>query len=259
MEAESTHTPPPAPLQEVSGGGKGCAAADDLVPAKLPAVVVAESVPSVASPLKEAISLILTEVGRLPIHALGSSLSRAMGSAYKKELRLQKLVQYVSAQDWLVVDSAGHADPSVALSPTTSIADAGGGLSTSTSDHAMYDAGKAENMEEIINKDTKKAANKNKNKNKPKVDDINRQGDIVISCPHCEIDILVAKKSINCGIFRHGALKATGRPMKPHCSQAVSEELVRSGKIFGCGQPFQITTHKETEPWSYSVAVCGWI
>jgi hypothetical protein len=65
---------------------------------------------------------------------------------------------------------------------------------------------------------------------------------IMFTCPYeeCQGTITVAPNQINCGVFRHGVYKATGRPVGAHLSQDKCLELVRQGKVYGCVQPFRI-------------------
>jgi len=62
--------------------------------------------------------------------------------------------------------------------------------------------------------------------------------DEIITCPHCSDQIIIQK--INCGIFRHGVLKKTGKQMQPHLNQSACEQLIKKKLIYGCGKPFEI-------------------
>ena len=42
----------------------------------------------------------------------------------------------------------------------------------------------------------------------------------IITCPNCNEFIIVEK--LNCGIFRHGILKETGKQIDPHLSKEQS-------------------------------------
>lgn len=64
-------------------------------------------------------------------------------------------------------------------------------------------------------------------------------------CPHCGDIILVNKKDINCGIFRHGVLKDGMKQINPHASKEECNRLLNEGLIFGCGKPFKITEDKK--------------
>ena len=63
--------------------------------------------------------------------------------------------------------------------------------------------------------------------------------DKIIICPNC--DELVMISEINCGIFRHGNFIETGEQIDPHLSKEKCEELVKTGKVYGCCKPFHIT------------------
>lgn len=60
----------------------------------------------------------------------------------------------------------------------------------------------------------------------------------ILTCPHCKDFIIIRK--INCGIFRHGALKKNGKQIDPHTSKEICQQYVRENKIFGCGKPFRV-------------------
>lgn len=60
----------------------------------------------------------------------------------------------------------------------------------------------------------------------------------ILTCPHCKDFIIIRK--INCGIFRHGALKKNGKQIDPHTSKEICHQYVRENKIFGCGKPFRV-------------------
>lgn len=57
-------------------------------------------------------------------------------------------------------------------------------------------------------------------------------------CPNCN-DIIVIDK-INCGIFRHGVIKRTGKNINPHASKKTCEKYIKQKLIYGCGKPFQV-------------------
>lgn len=75
----------------------------------------------------------------------------------------------------------------------------------------------------------------------------------VIMCPHCGESILIEK--LNCGIFRHGVIKETGKQVDPHASKTVCDELVAKNLIYGCGKPFQILVREG----QYIVLLCDYI
>lgn len=65
---------------------------------------------------------------------------------------------------------------------------------------------------------------------------------LCITCPHCNNCILIYKKDINCGIFRHGIIKTTGQQIDPHASKDVCDYLIKNEKIYGCGKPFKLSS-----------------
>jgi hypothetical protein len=77
--------------------------------------------------------------------------------------------------------------------------------------------------------------------------------DPIITCPHCKESILIEK--INCGIFRHGQYKNSGKQVGPHSSKEKCEALVKYDAIYGCGKPFQITKENGT----LEVQICDYI
>jgi hypothetical protein len=64
--------------------------------------------------------------------------------------------------------------------------------------------------------------------------------DIIVECPHCKGTVVVAKKQVKCGVFRHGVYINTGRPIHAHMPKKKCEELYASKKILGCGKPFRL-------------------
>ena len=60
----------------------------------------------------------------------------------------------------------------------------------------------------------------------------------IIICPNCNEFIIIEK--LNCGIFRHGIIKETGKQMDPHLVKDKCDELKENDLIYGCGKPFQI-------------------
>lgn len=57
-------------------------------------------------------------------------------------------------------------------------------------------------------------------------------------CPHCAGTVIVGRTELNCQIFRHGVLKATGQPIPPHAPKTECDQLRSAGLIHGCGKPF---------------------
>ena len=61
---------------------------------------------------------------------------------------------------------------------------------------------------------------------------------IVITCPHCQLEILIYREEINCRIFRHGVYKDNMEQIPPHLDKATCDMLLSSDRIYGCGKPF---------------------
>lgn len=79
--------------------------------------------------------------------------------------------------------------------------------------------------------------------------------EIVVPCPHCEKQILIMQKEINCAIFRHGAFKKDKKQVNPHTKKEECDRLVRENLIYGCGKPFKLVKEKE----EYKAIVCDYI
>lgn len=77
--------------------------------------------------------------------------------------------------------------------------------------------------------------------------DIDKETLIMFTCPYefCQGTITVAPNQINCGVFRHGVYKQSGRPIGPHLSKEKCLELIRQNKVHGCAQPFRIRKVRE--------------
>ena len=76
----------------------------------------------------------------------------------------------------------------------------------------------------------------------------------IIICPHCDEPVIIEK--LNCGIFRHGILKNTGKQMEPHSNKTICDELKHKDLIYGCGKPFQIIIDNSGQ---YLVTTCDYI
>jgi hypothetical protein len=74
---------------------------------------------------------------------------------------------------------------------------------------------------------------------------------IIIECPHCKCSIIIYENEINCRIFRHGVYKDTNEPVNPHLDQISCENLVDSGRVFGCCKPFRLNNENIPEICEY--------
>ncbi len=77
--------------------------------------------------------------------------------------------------------------------------------------------------------------------------------DNAISCPHCGEFIIIEK--MNCGIFRHGVLKKSGKQINPHAAKRVCDNYIKKKMIVGCGKPFRIIETKG----DITIEVCDYI
>jgi hypothetical protein len=64
--------------------------------------------------------------------------------------------------------------------------------------------------------------------------------EIIVLCPHCELNILVMENEIACAIFRHGTYKQNFNQINPHEKKEICEKLVEEDLIHGCGKPFRL-------------------
>jgi len=80
--------------------------------------------------------------------------------------------------------------------------------------------------------------------------------DIIIICPHCEMNILIKENEINCAVFRHGVYKKDFAQMNPHEKKEECDRLLQEDLIHGCGKPFKLIKDKDEE---YKALVCDYI
>ncbi len=78
--------------------------------------------------------------------------------------------------------------------------------------------------------------------------------DNAISCPHCGEFIII--EEMNCGIFRHGVLKKSGKQINPHASKRVCDNYFKKKLIIGCGKPFRIIKNEEGD---VTIEICDYI
>ena len=77
--------------------------------------------------------------------------------------------------------------------------------------------------------------------------------DSIVECPHCNEPIIIEK--LNCGIFRHGIIKETGKQMDPHSVKIICDQLKSGDMIYGCGKPFRL----DIRNGGYIVSICEYI
>ena len=75
---------------------------------------------------------------------------------------------------------------------------------------------------------------------------------IIVKCPHCNEQIFIYKKELNCRIFRHGIYKKTLKQIHPHMKKNECDFLAKKKLIYGCGKPFRIDKNN-------CVQNCGYI
>ena len=65
---------------------------------------------------------------------------------------------------------------------------------------------------------------------------------LTFKCPYedCKLYIEVAKKELNCKIFRHGVLKNNNKQINPHSSKQICDNLSQQNSVYGCTKPFKI-------------------
>jgi hypothetical protein len=62
----------------------------------------------------------------------------------------------------------------------------------------------------------------------------------VFNCPHCSVEIIVAKNELNCHIFRHAIYKNTYEQVNPHLPLLECQKLLDNDMVYGCCKPFEI-------------------
>jgi len=77
----------------------------------------------------------------------------------------------------------------------------------------------------------------------------------IFTCLHCNEPFIIYSNELNCRILRHGAYRDTLKPIEPHASKSVCDELAKNYKIIGCGKPLQIVGD---EP-NLKIIVCDYI
>ncbi len=69
----------------------------------------------------------------------------------------------------------------------------------------------------------------------------------IFPCPNCECLTSCERGMVNCGIFRHGNFFTVNNgkiefqdSIAPHLAEKECLDLVKNGKIVGCGKPFRL-------------------
>jgi hypothetical protein len=77
-----------------------------------------------------------------------------------------------------------------------------------------------------------------------------------LQCPYCQMYMEIPIKEINCAIYRHAVIKATGQQLYPHASKEVCNKLVRLKLIYGCGNPFRVKRNSQNRLFAEK---CGYL
>lgn len=77
---------------------------------------------------------------------------------------------------------------------------------------------------------------------------------IILYCPHCKEEFVVARGEINCAIFRHFVFKS-GIQLNPHASEEECHRAVQSELGYGCAGPFRLTQNGE----GWEAVACDYI
>ena len=83
------------------------------------------------------------------------------------------------------------------------------------------------------------------------------EGLLIFPCPHCSEMVVVNVREVNCCIFRHAALKNSGKQIDPHTPKEECDRLVLEDLVYGCAKPFQLV--RQSEPDTFIVQVCDYI
>ena len=77
----------------------------------------------------------------------------------------------------------------------------------------------------------------------------------IFVCPHCNQEVIVNKRELNCKIFRHGVYKNNYNPINPHSTYEECKRLIDNDLILGCGRPFQVVFINN----KYVAQICDYI
>ena len=75
------------------------------------------------------------------------------------------------------------------------------------------------------------------------------------NCPHCNQQIEVQLKELNCRIFRCGILKSNMKQIGPHTKKVECDRLKENNLIYGCSKPFKFITKNGIN----SIEICDYI
>ena len=74
---------------------------------------------------------------------------------------------------------------------------------------------------------------------------VTNDGFLHFSCPHCQGVVYLSPSEVNCAIFRHAVLIATGEGISPHAPKAECDALVAQGAVRGCAGPFKLSANRK--------------
>lgn len=67
---------------------------------------------------------------------------------------------------------------------------------------------------------------------------------MIIKCPHCQSEVIIEEKDINCGVFVHAVMIKSGKAVNPHSSSSLLNKLIKNKSIYGCGKVFTVPKHE---------------
>jgi hypothetical protein len=73
----------------------------------------------------------------------------------------------------------------------------------------------------------------------------------MLLCPHCHTVVQIPTNMVNCGIFRHAIVRASGVIVSPHASKEKCDKYLASGTVYGCVKPFKFTASSPAEKCDY--------
>ena len=63
---------------------------------------------------------------------------------------------------------------------------------------------------------------------------------LIVQCPHCLQYLIVAKKEVNCKIFRHAVFKTNFKQIDPHSKKEICDTLAQKQAVYGCSKAFRL-------------------
>jgi hypothetical protein len=78
-------------------------------------------------------------------------------------------------------------------------------------------------------------------------------GELIFDCPWCGGSVVVARREVNCRIFRHAVRRVDGVAVNPHMREEEMRGLLATQAVWGCGNPFRLVGEElraERGEWS---------